>query len=403
MTDTPSTVPAPDVLARCRAETRLIHGGGQRSQFDETSEALFMTSGYVYSSAEQAEAAFEGTNGHDVYSRFSNPTLRMFEDRLALLEGAETCLATATGMAAVFGAIAPLVKQGDRVVASRALFGSCRHILCNILPHWGVEVLLVDGTDLDAWEAALKLPTALVFLETPANPTLDIVDLSAVASLAHAAGAKVVVDNAFATPILQTPLEHGCDVVTYSATKYIDGQGRCLGGAILGSAKLVGEVIHPFLRNTGPTLSPFNAWVLLKGLETLPLRMERHCRTAGTVAEALADRTDVLHARYPGLASHPQHDLAARQMRGFGGIVAFDLPDKDRAFRVLNRLELVRISNNLGDAKSLACHPWTTTHQKVSPQDKHTQGIAEGTIRLSVGLEAAEDIIADLTQALDGA
>lgn len=403
MTEFDQTIPAPGVLARCRPETRLIHGGGQRSQFDETSEALFLNSGYVYASAEQAEAAFEGTNDHYVYSRFSNPTVRMFEDRLALLEGAEACRATATGMAAVFGAIAPLVKQGDRVVASRALFGSCRHILCNILPHWGIDVLLVDGTDLAAWDAALKLPTALVFLETPANPTLDIIDLGEVARLAHAAGATVVVDNAFATPILQNPLDHGCDLVTYSATKYIDGQGRCLGGAILGSEKLVADVIHPFLRNTGPTLSPFNAWVMLKGLETLPLRMERHGATAQAVADALADRTDVPHVRYPGLSSHPQHALAARQMRGFGGIVAFDLPDKDTAFRVLNALELIRISNNLGDAKSLACHPWTTTHQKVSPEDKLAQGIGEGTIRLSVGLEAPQDVVGDLLQALDKA
>jgi len=403
MTDPRPTVPSPALLARCRPETRLVHGGGARSRFDETSEALFLNSGYVYESAEQAEASFEGTVDHDVYSRFSNPTVRMFEERLALLDGAECCRATATGMAAVFGAIAPLVKQGSRVVAARALFGSCRHILANILPHWGVDVIFVDGTDLEAWAAALKLPTCLVFLETPANPTLDLVDLKAVADLAHAAGAKVVVDNAFATPMLQRPLEFGCDIVTYSATKYIDGQGCCLGGAILGSDKLVGDVIHPFLRNTGPTLSPFNAWVMLKGLGTLPLRMDKHCASALAVAEALADRTDILHVRYPGLGSHPQHALAVRQMDGFGGIVAFDLPDKAAAFGVLNRLNLIRISNNLGDAKSLACHPWTTTHQKVSPDDKRAQGIGEGTIRLSVGLEAAEDLIADLIQALDGA
>jgi O-succinylhomoserine sulfhydrylase len=401
MTERRSTTPAPAVLARCRAETRLVHGGGLRSQFDETSEALYLTSGYVYSSAAQAEAAFEGSEDHDVYSRFSNPTLRMFEERLRLLEGAECCRSTATGMAAVFGAIAPLVKQGDRVVAARALFGSCRHILANILPRWGVEVVFVDGTDLAAWAAALATPAALVFLETPANPTLDLVDLAAVADLAHGAGAVVVVDNAFATPILQTPLDLGCDIVTYSATKYMDGQGRCLGGAILGSDKLVGEVIHPFLRNTGPTLSPFNAWVMLKGLETLPLRMDRHCATAQRVAETLAGRGDLHAVRYPGLPGHPQHDLARRQMRGFGGIVAFDLADKAAAFRFLDALALVRISNNLGDSKTLCCHPWTTTHQKVTPEDKRLQGIGEGTLRLSVGLEAAEDVIADLTQALD--
>ncbi|MFA7431840.1 MAG: O-succinylhomoserine sulfhydrylase [Rhodospirillaceae bacterium] len=383
--------------------TRLIHGGTLRSEFCETAEALFLNSGYVYATAEEAEAAFDGTKERYVYSRFRNPTVQMFEDRLALLERAEACRATASGMAAVFAALACQLQAGDRIVASRALFGSCAHVVNQILPRYGVVPTIVDGTDLAAWTAALSTPAKVVFLETPSNPGLEVIDLPAVCALAHAAGARVVVDNAFASPILQSPLTLGADVVVYSATKHIDGQGRCLGGAVLGGKAFIEDELGLFLRHTGPSLSPFNAWVLLKGLETLDLRIERHCANALAVARFLEGRGAAVTVRYPGLKSHPQHTLAMGQMKAGGSMVAFDVGSKARAFALMNALRLVTISNNLGDAKSLICHPATTTHQKLSPEDKIIQGILPGFLRLSVGLEAAGDLIADLGQALDAA
>jgi O-succinylhomoserine sulfhydrylase len=390
-----------------RPRTRMVRGGVARTNFRETAEAMFMTSGYVYDSAEEAEASFDGTLDRMVYSRFKNPTVSVFEQRLAEIEGAPagmevTCRATASGMAAVHAALLCQVRAGDRVVASKALFGSCHWIIHDLLPRYGVEGVFVDGTDLKAWEAALDRPTACVFLETPSNPTLEIIDLAAVCDLAHRAGAKVVVDNVFATPILQSPLELGADVVAYSATKHMDGQGRCLGGAVIGSAEFCADVLGPFLRNTGPALSPFNAWVLAKGLETLDLRMERHSANALRIARFLETRPEVGRVLYPGLESHPQHDLARRQMKGWGGIVAIELAGgKPAAYKLLNGVELIDISNNLGDAKSLITHPWTTTHQRLPAEDKLAMGITEGLVRLSVGLEDADDLMEDIARALE--
>jgi O-succinylhomoserine sulfhydrylase len=386
-----------------RKRTQAVRAGLARSDFRETSEAVFMTSGYVYDSAEEAEESFDGTRDRMVYSRFKNPTVGMFEERLAAIEGAPACRATASGMAAVHASILCQVRAGDRVVASRALFGSCAWIINELLPRYGVEREFVDGTDLDAWAKALSRPAAVVFIETPSNPTLEIIDIAAVAELTHKAGGKLVVDNVFATPILQNPMDLGADVVAYSATKHIDGQGRCLGGAVLGSAEFCNDVLGPFLRNTGPALSPFNAWLLLKGLETLDLRLDRHLANAQKVAEFLETRPEVSRVLYPGLASHPQHDLAKRQMRGFGTVVAFELAGgKPAAYKLLNGLELIDISNNLGDAKSLATHPWTTTHQRLTPADKLAMGIGEGMLRLSVGLEDGDDLVEDLAGALAG-
>ncbi len=384
-----------------RPQTRLVRGGLARSDFSETSEALFLTSGYVYDSALEAQESFDGTRERFVYSRFRNPTVATFEDRLALLEGAEACRATASGMAAVHAALLCQVKAGDRVVAARALFGSCSWIIGDLLPRYGVTVEFVDGTDLAAWERALSQPTACVFIETPSNPTLEIIDIAAVAALAHGAGARLVVDNVFATPWLQSPLKLGADVVVYSATKHIDGQGRCLGGAILADTAFITDVLGPFLRHTGPALSPFNAWVLLKGLETLGLRVERHCANALVVASALEQLPGIRRGLYPALPSHPQHALAMRQMTAGGSIVTFEVDGgKEAAFRLLDRLQLIDISNNLGDAKSLITHPSTTTHQRLSAEDKLRQGIGEGLLRLSVGLEDALDLVDDLTTAI---
>ena len=386
-----------------RPQTRLVRGGTRRSPFGETSEAIFATSGFVYDDAEQAEAAFKDRVDRFIYSRFGNPTVEMFQDRMRLIEGAPACRATATGMAAVFASMACLVKAGDRVVGSRALFGSCLYILTEILPRYGVEVTIVDGADLDQWADALRRPTACVFVETPSNPGLDIIDIGAVSDLAHAAGARVIVDNVFASPILQRPMELGADIVVYSATKHIDGQGRCLGGAVLGSEDYCDEVLKPFMRHTGPSLSPFNAWVLLKGLETLEIRIRQHCRNAAVVAEFLAGRDGLERVLYPGLPAHPQHDLARRQMEGFGSVVSFELDGgKQRAFRFVNALRLIDISNNLGDAKSLVTHPATTTHQRLSPEDRARLGITDGMVRLSVGLEDVDDLKDDLAQALAG-
>ncbi|MET1029195.1 MAG: O-succinylhomoserine sulfhydrylase [Dongiaceae bacterium] len=390
-----------DIKPSWRPATRMVHGGQQRSQFKETAEAIYMTSGFVYQNAEEAEAAFDNSQPRFVYSRFGNPTVSMFEERMALLEGAEVARATGSGMAAVFAALACQLKAGDRVVAADALFGSCQYILAEILPKWGVETVFVDGRELDQWRAALSKPTKAVFLETPSNPSLRLVDLSAVADLAHKAGACVVVDNVFATPLLQQPLRQGADVVVYSATKHIDGQGRSLGGVILSDRKFIEETLQPFLRHTGPSLSPMNAWILLKGLETLELRLEKQCATALKIAEALQRHEKIKEVLYPTLDTHPQVELARRQMSAGGSVVAFSLAGgKAASFRFLNALQLVLISNNLGDSKSLATHPATTTHQRLSPEQKVQQGIDAGLIRLSVGLEDAADLLDDLGQAL---
>lgn len=384
-----------------RAETQAVRGATERSQFDETSEAVFLNSGYVYKSAEEAESAFKQEIDRYVYSRFGNPTVAMFERRLALLEGAEDCRAMASGMAAVFASLASGLSTGDRLVASRALFGSCHYICVDLLPRFGIETELVDGTDLAQWKKALSKPTQAVFLESPSNPGLEVIDLAAVCEMAHTAEAKVVVDNVFATPVLQKPLEMGADVVVYSATKHIDGQGRCLGGAVLGTSEFIEDVVTPFIRHTGPALSPFNAWILLKGLETLSLRVDRHCTNARRVAEYLEGRPEISRLLYPELESHPQHELAMRQMSQGGTVVAFELKDgKEKAFRFLNALNVIDISNNLGDAKSLICHPSTTTHQRLTDEEKEHVGITPGFVRLSVGLESADDLIADIEQAL---
>ncbi len=386
-----------------RPQTKAVRGGLARSNFDETSEALFLTSGYAYNSAEEAEATFKGESTHFQYSRFGNPTVAMFENRLAALEGAEACRATSTGMSAVFFALLALLKAGDRVVAARQLFGSCHYIVAQLLPKYGVTGEFVDGGDLAQWEKALAKPAQAVLFESPSNPMLDIVDIKAVCELAHKAGATVVLDNAFATPMLQRPLEWGCDIVVHSATKYIDGQGRTLGGAILGPREFILEKLQPIIRNTGPSLSPFNAWVLLKGMETLGLRIDRHCANAARVAEALAAHPAISRVLYPGRKDHPQHALAARQMSGFGGVVTFDVKaGKWAAFETLNRLKLIDISNNLGDAKSMVTHPATTTHMRIGAEERAKLGIGDGTVRISVGLEDVEDVIADLQQALRG-
>jgi O-succinylhomoserine sulfhydrylase len=383
-----------------RAQTLAVRGGTKRSEFGETGEAIYATSGYVYEYAEQAEDAFKDRVDRFIYSRFSNPTVDMFQDRMALMEGAAVGKATATGMAAVFASMASMVQAGDHVVGSRALFGSCLYILTEILPKWGVETTIVDGTDLNQWEDALKRPTKCVFVETPSNPGLDIVDIKAVSQLAHKAGAKVIVDNVFATPLLQKPLELGADIVVYSATKHIDGQGRCLGGIVLGDEDYCENTLKPFLRHTGPSLSPFNAWVMLKGLETLDLRIRRHCENARKIADYLEDRSDLVKVRYPGLPSHPQHELAASQMTDFGSLVTFSLEGgKERCFKFMNALKLIDISNNLGDSKSLMTHPATTTHQRLSEEDRNFLGLDDGMVRLSVGLEDPADIQDDLDQA----
>jgi len=386
-----------------RTRTRLVHGGSQRSGFGENAEALFLTSGFRYACAEDAADRFADRQEGYVYSRLANPTVRMFEERLALLEGAEAAAATATGMAAVHAALMSDLRAGDRVVGSRVLFGSCDYILSELLPRFGIETELVDGTDLEAWERAFARPARLVFVETPSNPTVELVDLEAVCRLAHAAGARVVVDNVFATPILQQPLALGADMVVYSATKHIDGQGRCLGGAILCEAAHHKEVLQPYLKHTGPALSPFNAWVMLKGLETLDLRVREHCQNALEVARFLEADPRVEEVLYPGLESHPQHALARRQMAGPGSIIAVRLGGgQARAFDVLNRLRLIAISNNLGDAKSLITHPATTTHQRLKPEARAALGIGDDLLRLSIGLEDPADLIQDLDQALGG-
>ncbi|GBR44923.1 O-succinylhomoserine sulfhydrylase [Gluconobacter roseus] len=380
-----------------RTATRLLHEAPNRTEFGETSEALFLTSGFVYDSAEQAAATFTGDVQHFQYSRFGNPTVDTLQERLALLEGAEACVATATGMGAVSSAILSSVKAGDRVVASRAIFGSCYWIVTNLLPRYGIETELVDGTDYDAWERALSKPTAAVLIESPSNPMLDVLDIARVAELTHKAGGLLIVDNVFATPLGQSPLKLGADVIVYSCTKHIDGQGRVLGGAVLGSSKWISETLQPFTRNTGNALSPFNAWVLLKGLETLQLRTDAMARNAAAVADALAELPGIVQVRYPGRADHPQHELAKTQMNNGGSMVAF-VVDKGRegAFAFMNAFKVIAISNNLGDARSLATHPATTTHMRVSEEERARLGITDGAIRLSVGLEDPADLIDDL-------
>ncbi len=385
-----------------RSATRLVHGGVQRSQHGETAEALYLTSGYVYDDAEQAEGTFAGTVDHYQYSRFANPTLSMLEERLCLIEGAEACRTTATGMAAVNAALLAHLKTGDRVVASRALFGSCHWIVSTLLPKFGIATEFVDGSDLAQWRTALSRPTQLVLLETPSNPMLEMVDLRAVADLAHAAGAIVVVDNVFATPLLQQPMKLGADVVVYSCTKHIDGQGRVLGGAVLASKKWINDTLQPFIRNTGPALSPFNAWLLLKGLETLALRVDAGCRGAVAIAEFLAARPEVTRVWYPTRADHPQQALALSQMTAGGTVVTFEVAGgKPAAFSVMNAFGLIAVSNNLGDSKSLVTHPATTTHMRIGAEERAKLGITDGVIRLSVGLEDVEDLKDDLAQALD--
>ena len=385
-----------------RTATNLVRGGTNRSEFAETNEAIFITSGYVYESAEQAQRAFKNQEDRYIYSRFSNPTVGMFEERMRLLEGTKSCRATATGMAAVWASLAAQLKAGDRLVTSKALFGSC-HVVCSeFLPKFGVESVMVDGTNLNEWENALNKPTDVVFMETPSNPQMDLIDIEAVCSLAHKVGAKVVVDNVFATPILQKPIELGADIVVYSATKHIDGQGRAMGGAILtNDVEFADGDLLQFLRHTGPSLSPFNAWTLLKGLETLELRMAQHCSNARKVAELLSNHTELSKVIYPGLKTHPQHNLYKKQMSDAGSIVCFELEGGiKQAFKVMNAFKLIDISNNLGDAKSLVTHPASTTHQRLSQEDRDAVGVTDGLVRISVGLEDIEDIMEDLDQAL---
>lgn len=384
-----------------RARTRLVRAGTDRSAHGETSEALYLNSGFRYDTAMAAERRFKNEDPGFVYSRFSNPTIRMLENRIAAYEGAGDARCVASGMAAVNAALMCQLKQGDEVVAPEALFSSCRYILEDILPRFGVKTTLIDGADLDQWRAALTPRTKCVFIETPANPTLGLVDIKAVAELSHAVGARVIVDNVFATPVMQKPFDLGADIVVYSATKHIDGQGRCLGGIVLSDAKFIDELLTPYLRHTGPSISPFNAWVLLKGLETLDLRVAESCRAAAIIADFLARHQSVVRVFYPGRADHPQHELAKRQMHCGGPLITFDVGgDKARTFRFLDALGLVDISNNLGDSKSLITHPATTTHQRLTPEARAKLGISDSMVRLSVGLEDVDDLIADLDQAL---
>ena len=391
----------PDLAETLDPATILVRGGATRSPYDETCEALFMTSGFVYDTAAAAEQAFAQDGSRFVYSRYRNPTVAMFEERLRLLEGAEACRATASGMAAVFAALACRLRAGQRVVSSRALFGSCHYIVSDLLPRWGIETVLVDGRDLGAWETALAGGAALAFCESPSNPVMEIIDLAEVARLTHRAGGLLVVDNVFATPLLQKPLALGADVVVYSATKHIDGQGRCLGGAILASEQFVKDDLGPFYRHTGPSLSPFNAWLLLKGLETLELRVDRQCRTAATVANYLEGHPKIARVLYPGLPSHPQYGLARRQMRHGGSLVCVEVAGgKEGCFRFLDGLRLVDISNNLGDSKSLVTHPATTTHSRLKPEERAELGIGDELVRFSAGLEGEADLLGDIEIAL---
>ncbi len=381
--------------------TDLIHDGILRSQFGETSEGLYLTSGYVYDSAEQAEARFKGKDDGFIYSRYANPTVAMFESRMCALEGAEMARATASGMAAVTATMLCQLSAGDHVVAAKALFGSCRYVIEDLLPRFGIGMTLVDGKDLGQWEAAMRPNTKILFLESPTNPTLEVVDIEGVAKIANAGDALLVVDNVFATPLHQRPLALGAHIVVYSATKHIDGQGRCLGGVVLGSEEFIMGKLHNFLRQTGPSISPFNAWVMLKGLETLPLRVARHVETASQIAEYLHNEAKITRVLYPGHKSHPQHDLAMQQMGSGGPMVAFEVAGgKAAAFKFSNALRIIRISNNLGDAKSLITHPSTTTHQRLSEEARLELDITDALLRISVGLEDTADLIRDIDAGL---
>lgn len=389
-------------MTKWSKRTNQIHAGTRRSQYGEVSEAIFLTQGFVYDTAEQAEARFVALGEDEfIYARYGNPTVRMFEERIAALEGAEDAFATASGMAAVNAALMSICKAGDHVVSSRALFGSCLYILEEIMVRYGVEVTFVDGNNLDEWAAAIRPDTKVVFCESVSNPTLDVIDLKSVADLAHAAGALFVVDNVFATPVFSRAIEHGADVVIYSTTKHIDGQGRCLGGVVLGTQEFIRKTLEPYLKHTGGAMSPFNAWVMLKGIETIDLRVRAQADTAATLATALQDNPKIANVIYPGLSSHPQHDLAM-QMTGSGGtMIAFDIAGgQEGAFRFLNALDLITITNNLGDSKTLITHPGTTTHSRLSDEQKATNGITPGLVRLSVGLEDPADILADVENAL---
>ena len=384
--------------------TALVHGGTLRSGFGETSEAIYLTQGYVYDSAEAAEARFKGEEPGFIYSRYANPTVDMFEKRMCALEGAEDARATASGMAAVTAAILCSLRAGDHIVAARALFGSCRWVVETLAPKYGIEATLVDGTVVENWEKAVRPNTKLFFLESPTNPTLEVIDIAAVARIANAIGARLVVDNVFATPLQQKPLELGAHIVVYSATKHIDGQGRCLGGVILSDKKWIDENLHDYFRHTGPSLSPFNAWTLLKGLETLPVRVRQQTESAAEIADHLAGHAGVARLIYPGRADHPQAELIARQMTGGSTLICFDLKGgKKSAFAFENALETILISNNLGDSKSLITHPATTTHKNLTDAARAELGIADGTLRLSVGLEDVSDLIDDIDAALKAA
>ncbi len=388
-----------------KPRTRLVHGGTKRSQWNEVSEAIFLTQGFVYDSAEQAEQRFVKSGPDEyIYARYGNPTVAMFEERIALLEGAEDAFATASGMAAVNGALMSMLKAGDHLVSARALFGSCLYIVEDILPRFGVEVTLVDGADLDQWRAAVRPDTKAVFFESMSNPTLELVDIQAVSEIAHEQGALVIVDNVFSTPVFSNAFDEGADVVVYSSTKHIDGQGRTLGGVILGSTEFIRKTVEPYLKHTGGAMSPFTAWVQVKGLETLDLRVRAQASSAQAIAEALEGHAKLKQVIYPGLASHPQAALAKRQLGSGGTMIALELAGgKDASFRFLNALEIVIISNNLGDAKSIATHPATTTHQRLTAEQRLELGITDGVVRLSVGIEDPDDLIADLLSALDAA
>jgi O-succinylhomoserine sulfhydrylase len=384
-----------------KTRTKLIHAGARRSQYGEMSEAIFLTQGFVYETAEQAEARFvEAGPDEFIYARYGNPTVRMFEERMAAIEGTQDAFATASGMAAVNGALTAMLKAGDHLVSARALFGSCLYVL-DILARFGVEVTFVDGTDLDQWRAAVRPGTKALFLETVSNPTLEVIDLRGVAEIGHAVGATVIADNVFATPTWSRALEMGADVVVYSATKHIDGSGRCLGGVVCGTREFIRKVLEPYLKHTGAAMSPFNAWVMLKGLETLDLRVRQQTATAQAVAEALSGHATLERVLYPGLKDHPQHRIAMEQMGAGGTVVSFEVRGgQAAAFRFLNALDIVKISNNLGDAKSIATHPATTTHQRLPPDQKAALGITPGLVRLSLGLEDPDDLLADLLHAL---
>ncbi len=392
-------------MEQWKPKTKLVHAGTKRSQYGELSEAIFLTQGFAYDSAEQAEARFIKCEPDEyIYGRYANPTVRMFEERIAALEGAEDAFATASGMAAVSGTLFSMLRAGDHIVSAKALFGSCLFVVDDILRRWGVEVTFVDGTDLDAWRGAMQPNTKVAFLEAISNPTLEVIDIKGVAEIAHAAGVPLVVDNVFATPVFQRSMELGADVVIYSATKHIDGQGRCLGGVVLGTHEFIRKTFEPFNKHTGPAMSPFNAWVMLKGMETLALRCEAQATSCNTLVAGLKGHAKLERLIYPFAEDHPQHDLAKRQMTMGGTVISLDIKGgKPAAFRFLNALEIITMSNNLGDAKSLVTHPATTTHQRLSEEQRAALGISDGLVRISIGLEDAGDLLADLTQALEQA